>query len=78
MPRLMKGWQKRRFFLKNDDSTPLPMFDGACPVPLTSWGEGMIGKDLSRIQTQRENLQQLQREGLTGIHPLWTFFSHFS
>jgi hypothetical protein len=72
----MKGWRKRWFFLKNDDSASLPVFSSGCPVPLTSWGEGAIGKDLSRIQTLCENLQQLRWEGLTGIHPLWTFFSH--
>jgi hypothetical protein len=35
----------------------------------------MIEKDLSRRQTLRENLIQLRREGLTGLHPLRTFFS---
>jgi hypothetical protein len=72
----MKGWHKRWFFLKNNDSTSLPTFSGGHPIPLTSWGDGMIGKDLSRIQTLCENLQQLWWEGLTSIHPLRTFFSH--
>jgi hypothetical protein len=70
MPRSMKGWRKRWFFLKNDDSAPLPMFFGGCPIPLTSWGAGATGKDLNRIQTLCENLQQLRWEGLAGIHPL--------
>jgi hypothetical protein len=52
------------------------MFSGGRPLPLTSWGERTIGKDLSRIQTLRENLQQLWWERLTGIHPLWMFFNH--
>jgi hypothetical protein len=42
LPRSMKGWRKRWFFLKNDDSAPLPTFSGGRPVPLTSWGEGAI------------------------------------
>jgi hypothetical protein len=76
MPRSMKGWQKRWFFLKNDDSASVPTFFEGHPIPLTSWGEGAIGKDLSRIQTLRENLQQLRWEGLTEIHPLQTSFNH--
>jgi hypothetical protein len=76
MPRSMKGWQKRWFFLKNDDFAPLPTFSGGRPVPLTSWGEGVIRKDLSGMQTLCENLQQLRQEGLTGIHPLQEFFNH--
>jgi hypothetical protein len=57
MPWSMKGWRKRWFFLKNDDFAPLLAFFGGHPIPLTSWGEGVIGKDLSRIQTLCENLQ---------------------
>jgi hypothetical protein len=57
MPRLMKGWQKRWFFLRNDDPAPLPAFSGGCPIPLTPWGEGAIRKDLCRRQTLRENLE---------------------
>jgi hypothetical protein len=57
MPRSMKGWRKRWFFLKNNDSAPLPMFSGGHPIPLTSLGEGTIGKDLSRIQTLGEDFQ---------------------
>jgi hypothetical protein len=74
MPRSMKGWRKRWLFLKNDDSALLPTFFGGHPIPLTSWGEGTIGKDLSWIQTPHENLQQLRQEGLTGIQPMQTFF----
>jgi hypothetical protein len=40
MPKSMKGWQKKGFYSKNDDFTPLPSFIGGHPVPLTSWGEG--------------------------------------
>jgi hypothetical protein len=60
MPRSMKGCQKKWLFQKNDDSTLLPAFSGGLPILLPSRGEGAIGKDLSRIQTLRENLQQLQ------------------
>jgi hypothetical protein len=74
-PGSMKGWRKKWFYLKNDDSTPLPVFTSGCHVPLTSWGEGAAGKDLSKIQPLREHLQQVRWEGLTGIHLLRTFFS---
>jgi hypothetical protein len=57
MPQSIKGWQKRWFLMKNDDSTLLPTFSGGRPIPLTSWGEGAIGKDLSKRQTLYENLQ---------------------
>jgi hypothetical protein len=76
MPRSMNGWRKRWFFLKNNDSTPLPRFSGGHPIPLTSLGEGTIRKDLSRIQTLGEDFQQLRWEGLTRIHPLWMFFNY--
>jgi hypothetical protein len=32
----MKGWQKKWFYLKNDDSALLPMFTGGRHIPLTS------------------------------------------
>jgi hypothetical protein len=40
---LMKGWQKKWFYLKNNDSAPLLAFTDGHPVPLTSWGEGRLG-----------------------------------
>jgi hypothetical protein len=36
MPRSMKGWRKKWFYMKNDDSTPLLAFTGVRPVPLAS------------------------------------------
>jgi hypothetical protein len=59
MPRSMKGWLKKWFYLKNDESVLLPALTGGCPIPLTSWGEGAIGKDLNRIQPLLLYLQQL-------------------
>jgi hypothetical protein len=44
MPRSMKLWRKRWFFLKNDESTPLPAFSGGRPIPLTSWERGRLGR----------------------------------
>jgi hypothetical protein len=76
MPRSMKGWQKKWFYMQNNDSALVPSFTGGRPIPLTSWGEGVVGKDLSRIQPLREYLKQLRQEVLTGIHLLRTFFSH--
>jgi hypothetical protein len=57
MPRSMKGWQKKWFYLKNDDSAPLPVFTHGRPVPLPSWGVGAAGKDPGKIQHLREYLQ---------------------
>jgi hypothetical protein len=36
MPRSMKGWRKKWFYVKNDESAPLPAFTGDCPIPLAS------------------------------------------
>jgi hypothetical protein len=36
MPRSMKGWRKKWFYLKNDDSAPLPAFTGGRLVLLAS------------------------------------------
>jgi hypothetical protein len=51
------------------------MFTGGRPLPLPSWGDGVARKDLDKMQSLCENLQQLRQEGLTGMHLLWTFFS---
>jgi hypothetical protein len=48
MPRSMKGWQKKWFYLKNDDSAPLPVFTSGHLVPLPSYGEGWLGGTLAR------------------------------
>jgi hypothetical protein len=34
IPKLMKGWWKKWFYLRNDPSVPLLTFTGNCPVPL--------------------------------------------
>jgi hypothetical protein len=36
MPTSMKGWRKKWFYLKNDDSAPLLAFTSGHPVPLAS------------------------------------------
>jgi hypothetical protein len=36
MPRSMKGWRKKWFYLRNYTSTPHPMFTGGRPIPLPS------------------------------------------
>jgi hypothetical protein len=36
MPRSMKGWQKKWFYLRNEASAPLPVFIGSRPFPLPS------------------------------------------
>jgi hypothetical protein len=41
MPRSMKGWRKKWFYLKNDASALLAMFTGGRPIPLSTWGDGV-------------------------------------
>jgi hypothetical protein len=40
MPRLMKGWIKKWFYLRNDASAPLPMFTDNCLLPYLPRGTG--------------------------------------
>jgi hypothetical protein len=56
MPRSMKGWQKKWFYLRNDASTPLPVFTGSHPIPVPSWGDGVAWKDLGKLQPLCEAL----------------------
>jgi hypothetical protein len=60
MPRSLKGWWKKWFYLKNDNVTLLPMFTGGHPFPLPSWGKGAARKDLGKLQPLREYLQHLR------------------
>jgi hypothetical protein len=63
MPRSMKGYLKKWFYLMNDDSAMLPLFTSGRPIPLTSWAEGVAGKDLRNIQPLHEYLQQCGKRG---------------
>jgi hypothetical protein len=47
MPKSIKGWQKKWFYLKNDASASLPTVTGGHPVLLPSWGEGWLGRTLA-------------------------------
>jgi hypothetical protein len=42
MPRSVKGWWKKWFYQKNDDSTLLHAFTDGRLIPLISWGEGAV------------------------------------
>jgi hypothetical protein len=53
----MKGWRKNWFYLRNDDSAPLPVFTGSRLVPLPSLGDGVARKDLNKLQPVHEALQ---------------------
>jgi hypothetical protein len=75
MPRSMKGWQKKWFYLRNDVSALLPVFTGSYHVPLPSWGDGVARNDLGKLQPLREALQQLWLKGLTRVHLLRTFLA---
>jgi hypothetical protein len=50
MPRSMKGWRKKWFYLRNYASAVLPMFTGSRPVPLPSCGDGVAMKYLDKLQ----------------------------
>jgi hypothetical protein len=77
IPKSMKWWQKKWFYLRNDASTSLPTFIGSCPIPLPSYGDGVARRDLSMLQPMREARQLLRQEGLIRVHLLQTFFSHW-
>jgi hypothetical protein len=46
------------------------MFISNRPIPQPNWGYGVAKKDLDKLQPLREVAQQLQREGLIGLHLL--------
>jgi hypothetical protein len=68
------GWQKVWFFLWNDADAPLPVFTGSRPVRQLNWGYGVAQKDLCRLQSLREVIQQLLQGWVTGVDLLRTFF----
>jgi hypothetical protein len=45
MPKSMKGWHEKLFYLKNVNSVPLPTFTIGRPVSLPYWGEGQLGRN---------------------------------
>jgi hypothetical protein len=49
MPISMKGWRKKRFYLRNDASVLLPVFTGNRPIPMPSWGYGVASRDLGKL-----------------------------
>jgi hypothetical protein len=59
MPRSMKRWQKKWFYLRNDASALLPSFTSGYPIPLSTQGDGVAMKDLGRLQPMCKALQQL-------------------
>jgi hypothetical protein len=50
MPTSMNGWRKKWFYLRDDDSMPLPTFIGSHPIPLPSWGDRLARRGLSMLQ----------------------------
>jgi hypothetical protein len=60
MPRSMKGWRKKWFYLSNDAFALLPVFTGSLPVPLPSRGDGVARNDLAKLQHLLEVIQQLR------------------
>jgi hypothetical protein len=49
MPKLMKGWHKQWFYLRNDANAPLPVFTGNRPTPHHNWGYRVAKKDLDKL-----------------------------
>jgi hypothetical protein len=43
------GWQKIRFFLRNDGVARHPVFTGNRPIPQPNWGYGVAKKDLCKL-----------------------------
>jgi hypothetical protein len=76
MPKYMNVWHKMWFSVKNDAVALLPMLMGSRLVPQPNWEYGMSKKDLCKMQPLCKFTQQLWHKGLTGVHLLWTFFSH--
>jgi hypothetical protein len=60
MSKLMKAWRKKRFYLRNDVNTPLPVFTGNRPIPQPTWEYGVAKNDLIRLQPLHEVIQQLR------------------
>jgi hypothetical protein len=63
MPKLMKGWRKKWFYLENDDSTPLTVFTNSRRIPLPSWGEGQLGRTLARYNPCVSTFSSYGRRG---------------
>jgi hypothetical protein len=68
MPKSMKGWRKQWFYLRNDADMPLPAFTGNRLIPHHNWGYEVAKKGLGKLQPVHEVIQQLWREGLSGMH----------
>jgi hypothetical protein len=50
MPKSMKGWWKKWFYLRNDTDVPFLVFTGNCPIPQSTWVYGAMMKDLDKMQ----------------------------
>jgi hypothetical protein len=44
MPRSMKRWRKKSFYLRNNASNPLSVLTGSHQIPLPPWGGGGLGR----------------------------------
>jgi hypothetical protein len=63
-------WWKVWFHLRNHINVSLPMFTGNHPIPQPNWGYGVARRDLHRLQSLCELIQQLWQEGLMGVNLL--------
>jgi hypothetical protein len=69
------GWQKERFFLRNDADVSLLVFMDNHPAPQPNWGYGVAQQDIYKLQPLHKVVQQLQQVGLLGADLLQTFVS---
>jgi hypothetical protein len=67
MPRSMKGWRKKWFYLKNDDFAPLPVFTIGRSVPLASWRKGWLGRTLARYNPYVSTFSSCGMRGRPGL-----------
>jgi hypothetical protein len=63
MPRSMEGWRKMWFYLRNDASAPLLVFTGSHPVPLPSWGDGVLRRASTSCSPYTRPFSSCSRRG---------------
>jgi hypothetical protein len=57
IPRLMKWWQKKWFYLRNNAFASVPMFTGSRPISLSSKEDELARRDLGKLHPMCEVLQ---------------------
>jgi hypothetical protein len=63
MPRLMKRWRNKWFYLRNDASAPLPVFTSSRSFPLPSWGMEWLGRTSASCTPRVRPFSSCDRRG---------------